>query len=100
MTKTGRRGRRKAPASRTHSKRFANLFTLACDVAKRLECARLAGAFARHATDETLRCMSIGAHAAWRLFFQVVPIGAEFGVTLFKPLGGSQLQQLFEIAHE
>src|SRR5258708_14500399 len=53
-----------------------------------------------HATDETLRCMSIGAHAAWGLFFQVVPIGAEFGVTLLEPLGGSQLQQLFEIAHE
>src|SRR5882724_9860413 len=38
--------RAKAPASRTHSKRFATYHAQATKFAKRLECVRLAGAFA------------------------------------------------------
>src|SRR5882724_8911113 len=38
--------RAKAPASRTHSKRFATNYTRGNNFAKRLECVRLAGAFA------------------------------------------------------
>jgi len=44
------RGSAKAPASRTHSKRFATYHIRVNRFAKRLECVRLAGAFARYVT--------------------------------------------------
>src|SRR5260221_14369814 len=49
----------KAPASRTHSKRFATYHPRVNKFAKRLECVRLAGAFARPTTRPlSLGCVS------------------------------------------